>query len=65
MTQDFGLSTVDYSLSTILVTGGCGFMGTNLVKYHSRKVTLRTCRQPKTEPEAITDYGAPTVFQIA
>jgi UDP-glucose 4-epimerase len=37
MTQDSGLSTVDYPLSTILVTGGCGFIGTNLVKYLSTK----------------------------
>jgi UDP-glucose 4-epimerase len=37
MTQDSGLSTVDFPLSTILVTGGCGFIGTNLVKYLSNK----------------------------
>ena len=37
MTQDSGLSTVDYPLSTIVVTGGCGFIGTNLVKYLSNK----------------------------
>jgi hypothetical protein len=42
---------------TILVTSGCGLMGTNPVKYPSRKVAFRTCRQPKTEPEAMTDYG--------
>ena len=37
MTQNSGLSTVDYPLSTILVTGGCGFIGTNLVKYLANK----------------------------
>ena len=37
MTLDSGLSTVDFPLSTILVTGGCGFIGTNLVKYLSNK----------------------------
>jgi len=37
MTQDSRLSTVDYPLSTILVTGGCGFIGTNLVKYLSER----------------------------
>lgn len=37
MTQDSGLPTVDYRPSTVLVTGGCGFIGTNLVKYLSNK----------------------------
>jgi UDP-glucose 4-epimerase len=37
MTQKSELSTVDYRPSTVLVTGGCGFIGTNLVKYLSNK----------------------------
>jgi UDP-glucose 4-epimerase len=37
MTQDSKLPTVDYQPSTVLVTGGCGFIGTNLVKYLSNK----------------------------
>ena len=33
MTDDHRLLTADCRLPTILVTGGCGFIGTNLVKY--------------------------------
>jgi UDP-glucose 4-epimerase len=36
-TADSRPSTAGYRLSTILVTGGCGFLGTNLVKYLSGK----------------------------
>jgi UDP-glucose 4-epimerase len=37
MTEDSELSTVGHPPSTILVTGGCGFIGTNLVKYLANK----------------------------
>lgn len=33
MTGDHGLPTADCRLPTVLVTGGCGFIGTNLVRY--------------------------------
>ena len=68
MTANRRLPTADCRLSTILVTGGCGFIGTNLVRYLFSKGykirVLDNLSTGKKENLLTADYQLPTADLI-